>query len=73
MFLGGLDWQLKFLEPVRAGDRLRARVTILEKRASSKPGRGVFRDRIEISNDRGKIALLIEVTALMATKPQGIA
>jgi acyl dehydratase len=71
-FLGGLDWHLKFVEPVRAGDRLHARVTILEKRPSSKPGRGVFKDRIEIINDRAKVALSIEVTALMATKPQGI-
>ena len=67
-FLGGLDWQLKFIEPVRAGDRLHARVTILEKRPSSKPSRGVFKDRIEVINNRNKVALSIEVTALIATK-----
>jgi len=56
------------VEAVRPGDRLHARVTILDKRPSSKPGRGVFRDLIEIVNQRGKVALSIEVTALMATK-----
>jgi len=30
-FLGGFDWQVKFLEPVRAGDRLHERITIIER------------------------------------------
>ena len=38
-FLGGFDWHLKFPEPVRSGNRLHARITILEKHASSRPGR----------------------------------
>ena len=42
-FLGGFDWHLKFLEPVPSGDRLHERITILEKRLSSKPGRGIVK------------------------------
>jgi acyl dehydratase len=53
-FLGGFDWQLKFLEPVRAGDRLHERITIIEKRPSSKPGRGIIKDHVEMINDRKK-------------------
>jgi acyl dehydratase len=68
-FLGGFDWHLKFIEPVRGGDQLHARVTILEKRPSSKPGRGIFKDFIELINDQGKVALSIEVTAMLATRP----
>jgi acyl dehydratase len=56
-FLGGFDWHL--------------RVTILEKRPSSKPGRGIFKDFIELINDQGKVALSIEVTAMLATRPSG--
>ena len=52
-FLGGFDWHLKFSEPVRSGDRLHARITILDKRASSKPGRGILKIRTEVINDRG--------------------
>ena len=35
-FLGGLDWKLKFLGPVRPGDRLRCKMTIKSVRPSSK-------------------------------------
>jgi len=42
-FLGGIDWQVKLPEPVRAGDRLHEDITIIEKRPSSKPGRGVIK------------------------------
>ena len=69
-FLGGFDWQLKFVEPVRAGDKLHERITILETRPSSKPGRGIYKGRIEILNDRDSVVLSIDSTAMMATRPQ---
>jgi acyl dehydratase len=69
-FLGGFDWHLKFASPVRAGDRLHARVTILETRTSSKPGRGIFKNLIELINDQGSVVLSVESTAMMATRPQ---
>src|SRR6476659_7908324 len=43
-FLGGFDWQC-------SGDRLHERITILEKRLSSKPGRGIVKNLIEVIND----------------------
>ena len=49
---------LKFVEPVRSGDRLlHERITILEKRTWSKPGRGIFKNLIEVINDRGGVTL----------------
>jgi acyl dehydratase len=69
-FLGGFDWHAKFTEPVRSGDRLNERITILEKRSSSKPGRGVVKVLIEVINDRERVALSIESTMLIATQPQ---
>ena len=68
-FLGGFDWQLKFVEPVRAGDKLHERITILETRPSSKPGRGIYKSRIELFNDRGRVVLSIDCAAMMATRP----
>lgn len=68
-FMGGFDWQLKFPEPVRSGDRLHERITILEKRLSSKPGRGIVKQLIEVINDRKRVVLAIESTAMMATTP----
>jgi acyl dehydratase len=70
-FLGGFDWHVKFLEPVRAGDRLHERITIIEKRQSSKPGRGIIKDRVEVINDRKDVALSVESTMLLATRSQG--
>jgi acyl dehydratase len=66
-FLGGFDWHVKFVEPVRSGDRLHERITILEKRTSSKPGRGIVKNLIEVINDRDHVVLSIESTTLMAT------
>jgi acyl dehydratase len=67
-FLGGFDWHLKFPEPVRSGDRLHERVTILEKRLSSKAGRGLVKILVEVINDRKRVVLSIESTTLMATR-----
>jgi len=69
-FLGGFDWHVKFLEPVRSGDRLHERITILEKRLSSKPGRGIVKHLIEVINDRKRVVLSIESTMLIATSSQ---
>ena len=66
-FLGGFEWHVKFVEPVRAGDRLHERITILEKRLSSKPGRGIVKHLIEVINDRKRTVLSIESTVLIAT------
>jgi acyl dehydratase len=66
--LGGFDWHVKFVEPVRSGDRLHERITILEKRTSSKPGRGIVKNLIEVINDREHVVLSIESTMMMATR-----
>jgi acyl dehydratase len=66
-FLGGIDWHVKFAESVRSGDRLHERITVLEKRLSSKPGRGIVKHLIEVINDRKRVVLSIESTALIAT------
>jgi len=68
-FLGGLEWNLKFREAVRPGDRLRQRVTIMEKRQSSKPGRGIVKNLNETIDDNDRVVMSIDVIALMATRP----
>ena len=70
-FLGGFDWQVKFPEPVRAGDRLHERITIIEKRRSSMPGTGIIKDRVEVINDRKSVVLSVEATVLLATRSRG--
>jgi acyl dehydratase len=69
-FLGGFDWHVKFPEPVRSGDRLHERITILEKRTSSKPERGIVKLLTEVINDRKQVVFSLESTTLMATRSQ---
>jgi acyl dehydratase len=61
----GLD-ELRWLAPVRPGDRLRWRVTVLETRRSrSKPDRGIVRQRVEAFNQRGEQVLLWTAAGLV--------
>lgn len=47
---------VKFIKPVLIGDTIRTRIRVLDKRDSSKPGRGVARLRYEVLNQRDEVA-----------------
>lgn len=50
----GVD-ELRWLQPVRPGDRLRVRITTLQtRRSSSKPDRGTVHAFTEVLNQRGE-------------------
>ena len=64
----GVD-HLRWLQPVRPGDRLRARVEILETKASqSKPDRGVITVREELLNQHGQTVLSLVGRAMLARR-----
>lgn len=66
--MGGLEWKLKFVRGVKAGDRLRFYRRLRGKRPSSKAGRGVlFIDSALIDAD-GKPALTLEEVVLAAAR-----
>ena len=69
-FQVGLDWRVKFLQPVRPGDRLRNRITILQSRPSSKPGRGVVRVLNEMFNQEERVVLSCEMVLLFSGRPR---
>lgn len=52
-FLAIEDW--RFAKPILFGDTVRVRIKVIEARASSKPGAGVLRRRIELVNQRGEV------------------
>ena len=53
----GLD-ELRWLKPVRPGDTLTARLSVLETTASrSKPDRGIVRSLTEVLNQHGEIVM----------------
>lgn len=65
----GLD-RLRWLAPVRPGDRLRLRVTVLDKRPSvSKPDRGQLVYRNELLNEDDVVVMSLEPTMFMLRRP----
>lgn len=61
----GLD-ELRWLNPVRPGDTLSLRVTILEARPSrSRPGEGVVRSLVEVLNQKGEVVMSLKPISLI--------
>jgi len=64
----GID-ELRWPAPVRPGDSLRLRATIVEARRSrSKPDRGLVRTRAELINDREEIVLRLTAMNLIKAR-----
>jgi acyl dehydratase len=61
----GID-ELRSIKPVRPGDALHVRATVLEAtRSRSKPDRGVVRSLIEVSNQRGELVMSLKAINLL--------
>jgi len=61
---------LRWLKPVRPGDTLTARFTVLEARISnSRPDRGIVRSRGEMFNQDGDVVMQLEATNFFARRP----
>ena len=66
----GID-ELRWLRPVRPGDRLRVRVTVLEtKRSRSKPDRGMVRSLAEVLNQDGDVVMSMKPMNLLRCRTQ---
>ncbi|HVW44048.1 MAG TPA: MaoC family dehydratase [Amycolatopsis sp.] len=65
----GID-ELRWRLPVRPGDELRVRVTVLEARPSnSKPDRGLVRSRIEVLNSGGDVVCSANALNFLLRRP----
>lgn len=65
----GID-ELRWPRPVRPGDTLRMRVTVLEARRSrSKPDRGLVRTLVEMLNQNGEVVLSMKPMNLIRCRP----
>lgn len=66
----GID-ELRWTRPVRPGDILHLRVSVLEAtRSRSKPDRGVVRTLIEVLNQHGEIVMSLRPMNLLRCRPQ---
>jgi acyl dehydratase len=70
MGAGGID-ELRWLKPVRPGDRLRARLTVVGKPPGKHPGRGLLTCEGEMFNQQGERVLLIRWSAMIQRRPGG--
>ena len=65
----GID-ELRWVRPVRPGDALSVRVTVLEVRPSrSKPDRGLLRSRIEVLDREGAIVMTLVALNMLRRRP----
>jgi len=65
----GLD-ELRFLKPVRPGDTLSVRVTVLKAVPSkSKPDRGAVTSFVEVINQAGQVAMTFKIVNIIARRP----
>lgn len=66
----GVD-DVRWPHPVRPGDRLKIRVTIVDTRRSrSKPGRGIVRAHVEAINQRDVVVLTMNVVSFLGCREQ---
>jgi acyl dehydratase len=65
----GVD-EVRWLKPVRPGDTLTARFTVLETTPSrSKPDRGIVRSLSEVLNQRGDVVMTTKGMSLLGRRP----
>jgi acyl dehydratase len=69
--MGGIGAdEVRWLKPVRPGDTLRVRATVLESRRSkSKPDRGSAHIKLETFDQTDTLVLTMTVTALVRARP----
>ena len=67
----GID-ELRWPKPVRPGDTLTVRLTVLETAASrSKPDRGIVRSLMEVLNQHGEIVMTTKGVNFFRRRPAG--
>ena len=65
----GLE-ELRWLQPVRPGDILSLRVTILEaRRSKSRPEQGILHSFVEVLNQRGEVVMSLKPVSLIRLRP----
>ncbi|MDO9498875.1 MaoC/PaaZ C-terminal domain-containing protein [Falsiroseomonas sp.] len=50
-----LSWRWSFTGPILVGDRIAARITVLSKRLTKNPARGILTMGFDLTNQRGEV------------------
>ncbi len=66
----GVD-EIRWIVPVRPGDRLRVRITVLDTVPSrSKPDRGIVHSRTEVLNQNDQMVMTLKGMAMIRRRPK---
>jgi acyl dehydratase len=66
----GID-ELRWIKPVRPGDTLRVRWTLIEaRRSQSKPDRGLTRSKCEMTNQNGEVVMTYVGMGFVRCRPK---
>jgi acyl dehydratase len=69
----GMD-ELRWTAPVRPGDRLWVKVTVIDaRRSESKPDRGMVRIQIEVLNDKEVVVMSVKAMTLVRARTGAVA
>jgi acyl dehydratase len=67
--LASLGWdKIRFRQPVFAGDTVHVAFRFVDKRLSSKPGRGLVTEALQLVNQDGVVVIEAEHVALLRTR-----
>lgn len=67
--IASLGWdKVRFRAPVFVGDTVQVTVRFISKRLSSKPGRGIAAETVELRNQHGELVTSAEHTTLLRTR-----
>jgi acyl dehydratase len=67
----GVD-EIRWIVPVRPGDRLRVRITVLSAVASrSKPDRGIIHSLTEVLNQKDQVVMTTKGMGMFRRRPEG--
>jgi acyl dehydratase len=65
----GVD-ELRWIRPVRPGDTLHVRATVIEaRRSSSKPDRGIVKTLMELTNQDGDLVMTVTAINFVRARP----
>ena len=67
-FAGAVSWNVTFGAPVRPGDAIRMRSTVLEKRLTSRGDRGLVTSRNELVSQRDDVVVSIDAKWLVGVR-----
>lgn len=67
----GMTWDFK--GPIFIGDTLRSRISIIEKRPTKKPDRGIIKQKVALLNQRDEVIQEGVMTQMMLRRPTAAA